>query len=108
MLLQVIAGAAWLIWLSSGTAGLRDGLMVGALIVVGFGVKNILDTFWSKKHAEENESRTFRSEFERPTPFSRSKRTKLPSPSWDTSRLSRPGESSVLRRFDRRLVDPRV
>ena len=108
MLLQVIVGAAWLIWLSAGTAGLKDGLMVGALLVVGFGVKNVLDTFWKEKHAEEDGSREVQSEFERPSPFSRSKRAKLPSPSWDMSRLSRPGDSSVLRRFDRRLVDPRV
>ncbi len=108
MLLQVIAGAAWLIWLSSGTTGLKDGLMVGALLVVGFGVKNLLDTFWNQKRAEESGSREVRSAFERPSPFSRSKRANLPSPNWGVSRLSRPGDSSVLRRFDRRLVDPRV
>ena len=41
MWLQIIAGAGWLIWLISGTAGLEKGLTVGALLVLGLGMKNI-------------------------------------------------------------------
>jgi hypothetical protein len=108
MLLQVIAGAAWLIWLSSGTAGLKDGLMVGALLVVGFGVKNLLDTFWTEKHAGKRQKRGTVHEHEQSSRFLPSKRGSLPSPNWDASQLSGSGDSSVLRRFDRKLVDPRV
>ena len=52
MWMQIVAGAAWLIWLSSGTAGLERGLSVGALLLLGLGLKNILDTFWKSKSAE--------------------------------------------------------
>ena len=51
MWMQIVAGVAWLIWLSSGTAGLERGLTVGALLVIGLGMKNILDTFWKRKAA---------------------------------------------------------
>lgn len=52
MWMQIAVGAAWLMWLTSGTAGLKRGLVVGALLVIGIGMKNLLDTFWRRKAVE--------------------------------------------------------
>jgi hypothetical protein len=108
MWLQVVVGIGWFIWLSSGTAGLKDGLTVGAFLVMGFGLKNLLDTFWKEKQAEKQESRGADLEEAQPSRFSRVKKGSLPSPNWNASRSGGSGEPSVLRRFERRLADPRV
>ena len=108
MWLQVIAGGAWLIWLSSGTAGLKNGLTVGAFLVMGFGMKNLLDTFWKHKDESKNEIREAEPEYEKSSRFSPLKRGNLPSPNWDASQSGGSGEPSVLRRFERRFADPRV
>jgi hypothetical protein len=49
MWMQIVAGAVWLIWLFSGTAGLETALSVGALLVLGLGLRNVLDTFWKDR-----------------------------------------------------------
>ena len=108
MLLQVIVGAAWLIWLSSGAAGLKDGLTVGAFLVMGFGVKNLLDTFWKHKDESKNEFREAESDYKKPSRFSPLKRGSLPSPNWDASRSGGSDDLPALRRFERRFADPRV
>lgn len=108
MLLQVIAGAAWMIWLTSGTGGLKGGLTVGAFLIMGFGLKNLLDTFWKHKDANKHETRKAESEHKQTSRFSPLKQRSLPSPNWDIPRTDVSDDSSVLHRFERRLVDPRI
>jgi hypothetical protein len=86
MLLQAVVAIAWLVWLCSGTAGLKRGVMVGALLVVGLAVKRFLDFYWKPKEAEavmpQREAR-------KPQPFSlsaRARRGPLPSPNWNLQR----------------------
>jgi len=101
MVIQIIAGAAWLLWLCSGTAGLENGLTVGALLIVGFGLKNLLDTFWKEKQPEK-QGRRSESEFEQPSRLSPKKKANLPSPNWSLAVADDTGSSSILRRFERR------
>jgi hypothetical protein len=108
MWLQVVVGIGWFIWLSSGTAGLKNGLTVGAFLIMGFGLKNLLDTFWKEEQADKNESCGADMEDVRPSRFSLVRKGSLPSPNWDASRSGGSGEPSALRRFDRRLATPRV
>ncbi|MBZ5546025.1 MAG: hypothetical protein LAO07_20550 [Acidobacteriia bacterium] len=86
MLLQVIVAIAWLVWLCSGTTGVKQGFMVGALLVVGLAVKQFLDFYWKPKAAEAEKPQRGA---QRPQPFSlsaRSRRGSLPSPNWNVSR----------------------
>jgi hypothetical protein len=88
MLLQAIVAIAWLVWLCSGTAGLKQGFTVGALLVVGFAVKRFLDFHWKPKLEEEAKPRRDTSALQ---PFSlspRSKRGSLPSLNWSRPRYS--------------------
>ena len=105
MWMQIVAGAAWLIWLSSGTAGLDKGLTVGAFLVLGLGMKNVLDTFWKRKAPEHAmvEGGVESSEPSRVASRSRGCQSQLS--------LSAPrtgGESPALRGFERRFVNPRA
>ena len=109
MVLQIIAGTAWLIWLSSGTAGLKNGLMVGAFLIMGFGMKNLLDTFWKKKSPEAPKSYEAETEERRPSSFSRHmKRMSLPSPNWTVPRKEDSERTAVLRRFEKGWADPQA
>ena len=106
MWMQIVAGAAWLIWLSSGTAGLEKGLIVGALLVLGLGMKNILDTFWKLKSTERSKPVA---DYEDDEP-SRSvlRGRKHPGSRWNSSRTEEPLVSPALRAFGRRYADPRA
>ncbi len=97
MVLQIIAGLAWLIWLTSGTAGLGKSLMVGVLLVIGIGARNLLDTFWKEKPAEK---KTRRSEDESEKLYWFSPRMKMtfPCPNWSRAARDIPGSSSILLR----------
>ncbi len=88
MVLQVIAGVAWLVWLSSGTAGLKESITVGAFLIIGIGIKNLLDTFW-KKNSEEKSKRKESDEDDTPrwAPVAK-KRVNLPSSNWNLPRMS--------------------
>ena len=108
MVLQFVVGAAWLIWLSSGMTGLKNGLMVGAFLVMGFGLKNVLDTFWKQKEETATGTREEDPGLEKPSRVSPQKRAILPLPNWTGPRLNDADSSTVLRRFERRLADPRV
>jgi hypothetical protein len=105
MWMQIVAGAAWLLWLSSGTAGLEKGLTVGALLVLGLGLKNILDTFWKHKSAERQVAATSMevpeiSRFaDRNIGFQSTSR-------WNNSRTDRSTGHPALRGFERRFEDP--
>jgi len=86
MLLQAIVAIAWLVWLCSGTAGLKQGFTVGALLVVGLAVKRFLDFYWKPKPQEQEKPR--REPYD-PQPYSlssRSRRGSLPSSNWNLSR----------------------
>jgi hypothetical protein len=86
MLLQAVVAIAWLVWLCSGTTGLKQGFTVGALLVVGLAVKRFLDFYW-KPRVEKAEKP--RREIEDRQPFSlspRSRRGRLPSPNWTLPR----------------------
>ena len=107
MWMQIVAGAAWLVWLSSGTAGLEKGLTVGAFLVLGMGLKNILDTFWKRKAAERQVAEAG-FESEETTRLSSRNRGYQPSMSWNASRSSGPAKSPVLRGFERRFDNPRA
>jgi len=106
MWMQIAVGAGWLLWLSSGTAGLEKGLTVGALLVLGLGLKNILDTFWKYKASEPKaevgigSSEPLRS-LSRP-------RSLEPSESWNGSRTNSSTGHPALRGFERRFADPRA
>ena len=107
MWLQIIAGVGWLVWLSSGSAGLKDGLTVGAFLVLGLGLKKILDTFWNQK-ASEDHAVGVGAQVEAPSRFLPRRQGNLPSPSWNNSQVGGSGEASILRRFERRYADPRA
>jgi len=108
MLLQVVVGAAWLIWLSSGTAGLKNGLTVGAFLVMGLGVKNLLDTFWKHKDERKKEIREAGREYKETSRFSPLKRGSLSSPNWAAPHAGGSSDLSALRRFEQRFADPRL
>ena len=101
MWMQIVAGAAWLLWLSSGTAGLEKGLTVGALLVLGLGLKNILDTFRKHKSAERQVAADSVAvpENSRGLGLQASSR-------WNTSRTDRSTGHPALRGFERRFEDP--
>ncbi len=107
MWMQIVVGVGWMVWLSSGTAGLKNGLTVGAFIVLGFGLKNLLDTFWKQK-AADRQAVEAGVEIEATSRFSALRRGNLPSPNWNVSQSDGSGESSVLRRFERRYANPRA
>ena len=107
MWMQIIACAAWVVWLSSGTAGLEKGLTVGALLVLGIGMKNILDTFWKRKAAERLVAEA-EVESAEPSRFLSRKLGYQPSMSWNASRTSGPAESPALRGFERRFDNSRA
>ena len=107
MWMQIVAGAAWLVWLSSGTAGLEKGLTVGAFLVLGMGLKNILDTFWKRKAAERQVAEAGVESEVTPRLSSRN-RGYQPSMSWNTSRTGGSAESPALRGFERRFDNPRA
>jgi hypothetical protein len=102
MWMQIVAGAAWLLWLSSGTAGLEKGLTVGALMVLGLGLKNILDTFWKHKSAERQVAMS-RIEVPETSPFAARSPAFQPSSRWNTSRSDRSTGHPALRGFERRF-----
>ncbi len=86
MLLQAVVAIAWLVWLCSGTTGLKQGFTVGALLIVGFAVKQFLDFYWKSKPQKEEKPRR---ETLSPQPFSLSahaRRGRLPSPNWTLPR----------------------
>jgi len=102
MWMQIVAGAAWLLWLSSGTAGLERGLTVGALLVLGLGLKNILDTFWKHKSAERQVAATSVA-----VPENSRGLGVQASPRWNTtSRTDRSTGHPALRGFERRFENP--
>jgi len=107
MWMQIVAGAAWLIWLSSGTAGLEKGLTVGALLLFGLGMKNILDTFWKRKATERSLAEA---DFEDDGPArSGSHGRGYPASSrWNSSRTNDSLVSPALRGFGGRFADPRA
>ena len=107
MWMQIVVGVGWMVWLSSGTAGLKNGLTLGAFLVLGFGLKNILDTFWKQK-ATESQAAEVGVQFEAPSRFLPRKQGNLPSPNWNNSQVGGSGEASILRRFERRYADPRA
>jgi hypothetical protein len=78
-------------WLTSGTAGLERGLVIGALLVLGLGTKNILDTFW-KRGAEEPSAAQAQPEPMRATPRA----------------FDRTSGHPALRGFERRFSNPRA
>lgn len=107
MWMQIIAGAGWLIWLSSGTAGLERGLTVGALLLLGLGMKNILDTFWKRKVTERPIAEADFDDAEPARPVSRG--GGYPEGSrWNRSRADASLASPAMRGFGRRLADPRA
>jgi hypothetical protein len=78
-------------WLSSGMAGLEKGLSVGALLVLGLGMKNLLDTFWKRETAK----------------------ARAPEPEPEPLRLAprafdRTSGHPALRGFERRYSNPRA
>ncbi len=100
MALQAIAAVAWLIWLCSGTAGLKECFTLGAILVVAFAVKRFLDFHWKpqvaeKPRREEHDSLPFYS-------AARYRRGVLPSPNWDLSRLGMDQSTPASGRFGRR------
>ncbi|MBZ5514523.1 MAG: hypothetical protein LAN62_06720 [Acidobacteriia bacterium] len=101
MLLQAIAAIVWLVWLCSGTAGLKQGLTVGALLIVGFAIKSFLDFNWKTKSAEEKRRREYRGS-ESPSYGSKSRRGSLPSSNWNVSRYSMNHDAYGPSRFDPR------
>jgi hypothetical protein len=101
-LLQIIVGVAWLIWLGSGTAGLQNGLTVGAFLAIGLGVLRFLDTFSNGKGGNKEIERRPAYEVETPSRFAPRNRGALPSANWNLSRFSDPVDSDPLPRFDRR------
>ena len=101
MWMQIVAGAAWLLWLSSGTAGLEKGLTVGALLVLGLGLKNILDTFWKHKSAERQVAAASVLVPESPRGLGLQ-----PSSRWNNSRTDRSTGHPALRGFERRFENP--
>jgi len=107
MWMQIIAGVGWLVWLSSGSAGLNDGLTVGAFLVLGFGLKKILDTFWNQK-TSGGQAVEVGAQVEAPSRFLPRKQGNLPSPNWNNSPVGGSGDASILRRFERRYADPRA
>ena len=107
MWMQIVAGAAWLIWLGSGTAGLEKGLTVGALLVLGLGMKNILDTFWKRKAAERLVAEA-EVESAEPSRLASRNRGYQPSMSWNASRTVGSAQSPALRGFERRFDNPRA
>lgn len=107
MWMQIIAGAAWLIWLSSGTAGLERGLSVGALLLLGLGLKNILDTFWKSKSAERSPAGVGYEAVEPSQSVSRNRGYESGS-NRNRSRTDESFGSPALRGFGRRLADPRA
>jgi len=102
LLVQIIAGAAWLIWLNSGTTGLQNGLTVGALLAIGLGVLRFLDTFSKGKGGNAKIERRPAYEVETPSRFAPRNHGVLPSANWNLSRFSDPVDSDPLPRFDRR------
>lgn len=105
MWMQIAAGAAWLIWLTSGTAGLDRGLTVGALLLLGLGLKNILDTFWTHKSAQRQVAEA---SVEVPE-TSRSAARNLgfqSSSRWNASRTDGLTDDPALRGFERRFENP--
>ena len=107
MWMQIVAGAAWLILLSSGTAGLEKSLTVGAFLVLGMGLKNILDTFWKRKAAERQVAEAGVESEETPRLSSRH-RGYQPSLGWNASPTSDRADSPVLHGFERRFDNPRA
>ena len=99
---QIIAGAAWLIWLSSGTTGLQNGLTVGAFLAIGLGVLRFLDVFSKGKGGEAKIERRPAYEVGTPSRIAPRNRGVLPSANWNLSRFSDPVNSDRLPRFDRR------
>lgn len=89
-MLWVVLIVAYVIWTCFGTPGLEGTGTVGAMIVMGFGVHNFLNTFWKTRAQKKKEptgnswdhdhrvSRA-RSGF---LPWARG-RTTLPSHSWE-------------------------
>jgi hypothetical protein len=102
MLLQIIVGVAWLLWLSSGTAGLQNGLIGGALLAIGLGVMRFLDTLGKEKGADTQADRRLAYEYKTPSRSTSRNRGMLPSSNWNLSRFSGPEDSAPLPRFDRR------
>ncbi len=45
----VLVFLGYAIWFRAGGQGLKTAAMVGAILLVGMGVHNFLNTFWSKK-----------------------------------------------------------
>jgi hypothetical protein len=107
MWMQIIIGAAWLIWLSSGTAGLEKGLTMGALLLLGLGMKNILDTFCKRESAESSNTETGFKAAEPSWSASRNHGYR-PGSNWNSSRTDDPLTSPALRGFGRRFADPRA
>ncbi|MBI4164172.1 MAG: hypothetical protein HY508_00380 [Acidobacteria bacterium] len=105
--MQILVGAAWLIWLGSGTAGLEKGLTVGALLVLGLGMRNILDTFWKRKSAERRVSEAETETAELPWYASRHRGYQATS-DWNASRTGGSVQSPALRAFGRRFDNPRA
>lgn len=101
MWMQIAVGAGWLVWLSSGTAGLEKGFTVGALLVLGLGMKNILDTFWTKKMAERTVAGAS-VEASEPFHFLTSKRRYSSSPALNSEQKS--DTSPVLKGFERKYA----
>ncbi len=102
MWMQIAAGAAWLIWLTSGTSGLETSLTVGALLVLGMGMKNILDTFWKEKSSAVEVAEASGEEI-RPThlaPYDRGYPSSAPSVGY---RAGRSTGHPALRGFERRF-----
>jgi hypothetical protein len=102
LLVQIIAGVAWLIWVRSGTAGLQNGLTVGALLAIGLGVLRLLDTVSKGKGGNAKIERRPAYEVETSSRFAPRNRGVLPSANWNLSRYSDPVDSDRLPRFDRR------
>ena len=102
MWMQIATGAAWLIWLTSGTAGLETSLSVGALLVLGLGMKNILDTFWKEKSAASQAAEARAEELSpiRLAPYDRGFPSSSPSPGY---RAGRSTGHPALRGFERRF-----
>ena len=107
MWMQIVAGAAWLLWLSSGTAGLEKGLTVGALMVLGLGMKNILDTFWKHKSSERQVAAPSM-EVPETSRFAARNFSLQPPSRWNTSRTDRSTGHPALRGFERRFENPRA
>jgi hypothetical protein len=86
MVLQAVVAIAWLVWLCSGTAGLKRGVTVGALLVIGLAVKRFLDSYW-KARPKEGEKPRQRELAPQPLSLSpQARRGTLPSPRWSLPR----------------------